>query len=468
MPVAAPRPAVPPERRRSVLWSWLLGLPVGILAALAGALLLAVDDLPTVDPGRQVTAADAGRVKALLQAADPRRQPEGSIQRLRLAEADMSLLLGDAARRLAGGAAQVVFQGQAARLEISLPTAALAQRLPLLRPMVWAGDWMNLSTHWSARPEGWPVLDRVQLGRLPLPAAGVRWLVLNMIRWRGFERELALARAAVDQWILEPQSLTVVYRWHQALREQVSATLIPPAEQDRLRAYQQRLAELVQTTDLRADAGIPLVRLLPPMFELARRRTAAQASLPGEAGDSAALTAARENKALVLTLALYAAQQSPARLMPAARDWPMPSAHAVKLRGREDFAQHFLVSAFLAAEGGGRLADAVGVYKEAADARSGSGFSFNDIAADRAGARFGQRLAHDAALVQQQLAGRATPAGADAALRDAELLPEVGDLPEFLGEAEFRARYGKVGSPAYAQVQALIESRIRALPLLQP
>jgi hypothetical protein len=46
-----------------------------------------------------------------------------------------------------------------------------------------------------------------------------------------------------------------------------------------------------------------------------------------------------------------------------------------------------------------------------------------------------------------------------------ELVPDVSDLPEFLTEAEFRARYGGVGSAAYLRVLADIEARIEALPL---
>ena len=38
-----------------------------------------------------------------------------------------------------------------------------------------------------------------------------------------------------------------------------------------------------------------------------------------------------------------------------------------------------------------RLSDVIGLYKEIEDSRGGSGFSFNDIAADRAGTRFGEK-----------------------------------------------------------------------------
>ena len=48
------------------------------------------------------------------------------------------------------------------------------------------------------------------------------------------------------------------------------------------------------------------------------------------------------------------------------------------------------------------------------------------------------------------------------------LLPDVRDLPEFLSAAEFRQRYGEIGSPAYQAMQQSIESRLDATPLLSP
>ena len=84
-------------------------------------------------------------------------------------------------------------------------------------------------------------------------------------------------------------------------------------------------------------------------------------------------------------------------MVPEAHDWPHPRPLRVTLRQRQDFTLHFLISAVIAAEAGTPLADAVGLWKELADARrGGSGFSFNDLAADRAGTRFGERAVRDA------------------------------------------------------------------------
>jgi hypothetical protein len=131
----------------------------------------------------------------------------------------------------------------------------------------------------------------------------------------------------------------------------------------------------------------------------------------------------------------------------------------VTLNGRDDFAKHFVVSAALAAHAGSPLADAVGVYKEIDDARGGSGFSFNDIAADRAGTRFGEQAAANAKAavkLQQRLS---------AGIREKDIMPSTQDLPEFMPEAEFKKRYGGVGAPAYNQMMADIERRVAALAL---
>ena len=126
------------------------------------------------------------------------------------------------------------------------------------------------------------------------------------------------------------------------------------------------------------------------------------------------------------------------------------------LRGRHDSAQHYVVSAALAAWAGEPVATAIGVYKELEDARRGSGFSFADLAADRAGTRLGELVAADAPRLDEVL-------GKDPG--DADLLPALDGLPEFLPEAEFRRRYGGPEEPAYEKVAAEIERRLSQLAL---
>jgi hypothetical protein len=131
----------------------------------------------------------------------------------------------------------------------------------------------------------------------------------------------------------------------------------------------------------------------------------------------------------------------------------------VTLAERGDFAQHFSVSAALAAVAGTPLSNAVGLYKEIDDSRGGSGFSFADLAADRAGTHFGERAVASArsALQMQE---RVT-----IGLVEADFMPPARDLPEGLSEAEFKRRYGSVDSPRYREVAERIEQRLGALAL---
>jgi uncharacterized protein YfiM (DUF2279 family) len=168
-----------------------------------------------------------------------------------------------------------------------------------------------------------------------------------------------------------------------------------------------------------------------------------------------------ENRAAIIVLAFYANGKGLAEIVPAARQWPQPFRRRVTLAGRDDFPKHFLISAALAAEAGTPLADAIGVYKEVEDSRGGSGFSFNDVAADRAGARFGE-VASNSPERARQLA-RALAAG----VQESDFMPEVADLPEFVQEADFARRYGGIGGSGYNRMMATIEARVASRPLLQ-
>jgi len=93
-----------------------------------------------------------------------------------------------------------------------------------------------------------------------------------------------------------------------------------------------------------------------------------------------------------------------------------------------------------------------------ADARGGSGFSFNDMAANIAGTRFGELAMRAPEQLQARLARGVT---------DDDLMPAWADLPEFLPEAEFVRRYGGIGAPRYEALMAEIDRRVGALSLFR-
>jgi hypothetical protein len=218
--------------------------------------------------------------------------------------------------------------------------------------------------------------------------------------------------------------------------EQAASALVDPV---RLERAHRRLVQVSATL----GREVPLAELL--MLTLS--------------GDGDEATRPAEYQATLVALAFYVNQWPLTLVAQQARDWPAAAPRRVTARGRHDHARHFLVSAAMAATVGSPLADAVAVYKELLDGRAGSGFSFPDVAANRAGQRFG-RLAAESAVSAAALAARLR-----APLTDADIMPATTGLPEGLSDQEFSRRYGAVGSVNYNRVIDDIDRRLSALAL---
>ncbi len=418
-PVGQAVPALPRGAGlRRALWLVLLTMPLALMALVAAVL----QPQPLVKRGSAVSVVEVEMARRLLLAHDPRRVSAGP-RTLSLPAGAADLLLGRTAQQLLGANARLALQPGAALVQASLELPATVPGL--------SGHWLNVQVRLLAT-QGLPRVASLRLGALPLPA----WLGDHLIEKH--------AGGLVRQVRLAPNQVQIDYDWGPATVERLLGMWFPDAERARLRAYTERLAEL--TAERPPQAQLPLSTLLPPIFALAAERS-------GPAQD-----AARENRAALLTLALYATGRHPGVLLAEARRWPQPRRWRVTLGGREDFALHLLASALIAAKAGDPLADAIGLYKELLDSRSGSGFSFNDIALDRAGARLGTLAVQDPGRLQALLA---------AGVKDSDLMPDVSDLPEFLDAREFAARFGTVGSPRYRELMQQIDLRVAAVPVLQ-
>jgi uncharacterized protein YfiM (DUF2279 family) len=346
-----------------------------------------------------------------------------------LGERDVDLLASHAARRWLGADARVRLLPERMVVQASVPA-------PWHR-------WLNLELglRQTARL---PEVEHLSVGRLPLPAALALPLLRGVAARHQLQPDALLALSWIEGISLADGRMTVAYRIDPRTVGRLRESLVAPADQQRLRAYAERLAALTQGIEGESSALAPL---LQPLFALAAERSAAGA-------DPVA-----ESRAALLTLTFYATDRPLGQLVPAAYQWAQPRPLTVTLAERQDFALHYLISAVIAAEAGTPLADAVGLWKELADARrGGSGFSFNDLAADRAGTRFGELAVRDAARLQSRMA---------AGVVDADLLPKVSDLPEHLPQREFVVRYGGVGGAAYGRMLTDIEARIDALPIFR-
>jgi hypothetical protein len=123
------------------------------------------------------------------------------------------------------------------------------------------------------------------------------------------------------------------------------------------------------------------------------------------------------------------------------------------LRGREDWPRHFALSAALAVLEHPLVSDAGGLMKEQLDALTGgSGFSFGDLLADRAGVRFAAAATHSEAAAKAMRARLQQDFAVD------DFFPAAHDLPENLTVEQFRRDYGGVGSQRYRRQVDSIET----------
>ncbi len=419
--------------RRALRRAGLVGLLC--VAPPTAAWLLAcgvLQDEPTVAVTDNIEPDDIARVLALVRAHDPRRVLPGQLDAVVLGERDLDVLINHFAYRRLGVQARVSLKPGSAELQASL-------HLPP-NPF---GRWLNVRTR-VVETAGMPQIAALQVGGLPLPA----WLGVPLMRHAaeraGLTAELAMAADVLRRVNFRPRQLALSYVLRADSAQRIVAAVVPPAEQQRLRAYSDRLVALA--AEPRAASGSSLARWIGPMFELARQRSQA-------GGDAAA-----ENRAAIVALTLYANGRSLDRLLPGARHWPQPQQQRLTLAGRDDSPLHLLISAALAVEGSSPLSKAVGLYKEVADSRGGSGFSFNDLAADRAGTRLGELAVQQPQRLQAALAR---------GVQEADFMPHAADLPEAMAEPEFKRRFGGVGEPRYVAMVAEIDRRVGALAALR-
>ena len=200
-------------------------------------------------------------------------------------------------------------------------------------------------------------------------------------------------------------------------------------EYPNLHLYQQQINDIVS----RHDPGwlLSLNDLLQPLFLSAYQRSDED-------------TAIRENRAVIIAVGSYIYKQELRRYLPLGLVYSKE--YQVYAYKRIDIPQHFIASALLATIDASLLGEHIGEDKELGDAQKGSGFSFVDLAADRAGTRFGRTAI-------------ASPKQAR------ELQRDIRGLPEHMDEQTFNIRFGGTLSPLYRDMIAEIDERINALPL---
>lgn len=392
----------------------LLSLTLGLLLITVLVLVvIVIDAAPLVEKAPPPTAAEQRQLARLFE-ADPGAESMTIALRGRelavLTDAALPRVLERAmpGRDHADARARIVLGAGRADLTLSVPLGG-------------AGRWLNVRAA-LLQTDGLPIPRAVSIGGLRLPGVVAQWLFGPVL-------QSAAALGVVQQVAMTPEQL------------QVRIGAAGDGELSRLRSAQTNLAGVLA----RPPKG---TREMGPLLAAVLAKAAIE---PVDAADPVAA-----NRATILALAGYVLTGR----LPASVDANHRyDRRKVKLLGREDLAKHWLASAALTVGGTSGFSSLVGLAKELDDAERGSGFSFADLAANRAGIRFARLATADPASALK-LQGFAR-----AGFSDADLAPTIDGLPEGIGQRRFDLDYGGGYGTAYTQLVEHIDRRIDGLPL---
>jgi hypothetical protein len=260
---------------------------------------------------------------------------------------------------------------------------------------------------------------------------------------------------AIHSVAIHQQQLRFTYDWNpealNRLHESQKSKLIAPEHQYRLIVYTNALTEICSTFKEYGLKNVSMVRVIRPLFKLALAQSKVSKK-PVE-----------ENRALLQAISLFClgrglehfvTEERAATLIP-------PERIPFTLWNRADLVKHFFVSAGIAVSGGSKLSNFAGLSKEVDDSDGKSGFSFADLAADRAGVRLAELAtgsAQNASVIQEKMATATT---------EGQFMPRIDNLPEGIMALQFKKRYSDFDSTAYTLVEDEIMRRINACPVYQ-
>jgi hypothetical protein len=289
-----------------------------------------------------------------------------------------------------------------------------------------------------------PAISELKFGKQHIAPGLAGWLIDAIIRHSALRQYYILASSRIDDIALYSDKIVIAYRFDATAYKEARQLLKFDTSHTAMRVYREKLIEIIAKHD--RGWRVSLAELLQPLFALAARRSTFDSAIG-------------ENKALIFTVAAYVNNQKIPALLDANHDATAQHQTPVYVYKRIDIAQHFMAAAAISAAGNRYFGDEAGTEKELSDAKGGSGFSFIDLAADRAGLRFGEIAVSSAENARKlQLAM--------AKIDDYKaFMPDVTDLPEHMDEEAFMKRFASLDSPETQALIAQIDARIESCPI---
>jgi hypothetical protein len=402
--------------------------------------ILAIDSAPLVPASENAVFSDVQDLKAVVRRFDPRRMSPDAPTEVTASQEELSQAL------MATLAATGFARGKVTLNPLGVVIAATAD-LPISD--VPFGRHVNVSVLVLPSEDGLEIAH-LAVGDVEVPRSLIEpslvFAIEQMLGDGKGEELFASVRSVRTTGTMLSISLQPPATLVADLRA-AAANVVPDISDESINAYFEVLRSEARARG--QGESLSFAKFVGPVFDLARTRSQGGSAI-------------EENRAAILALALYFGDSrfgSVLRNVPGASE-SRETGH-VLLEGRHDWVQHFVTSAGLTVLGGTSLADMIGVGKEVMDSDGPSGFSFTDVAADRAGVRFAE-VATGSPLSAKRLQERMS-----AGVIESSFFPRVGDLPEGLSADRFRAEYGDMSSPDYQRLAGQIERRIADIPLYQ-
>lgn len=388
---------------------------------LIGLLITAPEDYPLQSNQASLSPADIRQAKQLLQQHDPRKLADDSLQTLALDEKPLNLIGTYLLQTLMNDRARSGFQA-------NLENQRLAVQLTVLLPENPLGRYFN-AAFTLATDNAMTRLSDLKIGRWNVPKFIHQYLPGLIIKLLQTQEHGRLFLSTLQNLTISNKQLLITYQWRSAW-ENIARQQLMALTQNKPVAIYARQLRLISQRSLRSSKVV-----MQRLFQLAVERTA-------QGHD-----AVTENRAVLQLLGQWALGKNHfenTRLYP----------FNLNFYRRRDLAQHFLVSATIASQSNVLLSNLIGTSKELHDADGGSGFSFDDLAADRAGTLFG-KIAVASPESAQQLQQKMTRG-----ISEQRLFPLPDDLPASLNDEQFHRLYGDINDPRYQKLISKIDNEI--------
>ncbi len=426
----------------------ILTLLLVVVAIVVIAAVLLLDRQPLLTSEQELTATTVKNSKNLLNNLhQSMSQAEDKPLVLAANLADLNSALAIASQSLPGFHGQAFIAGSVLYVHLTMPVDG-----------IWGAAYLNTQIEIIAA-EGPLTIRKVSIGSLTLPGRVALSLVESAADQVWGIGEGAKLLAKVRSVTLKPDEVTVELTRSEGLS-------LGKLKESGFSLYKSLFGSSEQKSDIefyyqialdysQQQPNASLAAYLQLLFREAHARTASHAAEPQRA--------IRENQAVILALAQLLGGENLQLLVNEVKREKGSKAPKVTLARRTDLQQHFIYSATIHLLASQHISHTVGKAKELLDSTpGGSGFSFVDLLADRAGILFARNATRDvasASAIQQFFM--------DQDRSEAEIFPSKARLAEGMEQATFELKYKSVNSEDYLEVVKEIDRRLDALPFYQ-